>query len=93
LRKKKPPRVMPHVPQARSSRKALGSPGKKTEPRREKKKALRPNAASGKAVAVPRCWGQLRADVLTAAAKAMQPPRPDMYENRHRRGTEPEALS
>jgi hypothetical protein len=41
-----------------------------------KKKALSPNAASGKAVAVPRWFGQLRAAVLIAAVNAAQLPHP-----------------
>jgi hypothetical protein len=84
---------MPNVPAANSMRKALVSPLKNTLPMREKKKALRPKAASGNAVAVPRWCGQFRADVLTDAAKAMQPPRPERYEKKHISATEPEALS
>jgi hypothetical protein len=53
LRKKKPTKVRENVPIDRSFRKALGSPGNKDAPRNEKKNALRPNAASGNAVAVP----------------------------------------
>lgn len=93
MRKKNPPKVMPQVPQVSSMRKALGSPGKRRDPTREKKKALRPKAARGKAVAVPRRWGQFNADVLIEAANAMQPPMPVRYEKKHNSGTEPEALS
>lgn len=42
------------APQESSSRNELGSPGKSSAPRKEKKNALRPNAARGNAVAVPR---------------------------------------
>ena len=54
MRKKKAAKVKPKVPQDSSSKKALGSPGKRMAPREEKKKALRPKAARGNAVAVPR---------------------------------------
>ena len=91
MRKKKPTSVIPHVPQDKSNKNSPGSPGKSSPPMREKKKALRPNAASGNAVAVPRWCGQFRADVLTEAAKAMQPPRPERYEKKHSMGTEPAA--
>jgi hypothetical protein len=47
-------RIRPEVPLARSMRKPLVSPGKKMAPTVEKKKALRPKAASGNAVADPR---------------------------------------
>lgn len=84
---------MPEVPAAKSMRKALVSAGNKMLPMREKKKALRPKAASGNAVAVPRWCGQFSADVLTAAANAMHPPSPVRYEKRHNSGTEPAAVS
>ena len=59
----------------------------------EKKKALRPKAASGNAVAVPRWCGQFKADVLMAAMKAMHPPRPLRNEKKHIHGTDPAAAS
>ena len=93
LRKKNPTIVMPKVPQASRARKALGSPGNKTLPHNEKKKAERPNAARGNAVAVPLFCGQFNALVLTAAAKDVQPPTPDMKEKAHNRGIEPEPAS
>lgn len=46
---------------ARTKRKSLVFPGKSHEERHEKKKALRPKAAKGKAVAVPRWLGKFRA--------------------------------
>ena len=52
MRKKKPTRVMPKVPTARSMRNSLGSLAR-IDPRAEKKKALSPKAARGNAVAVP----------------------------------------
>lgn len=84
---------MPEVPQARSIRKSLVSPGNRNPPTSEKKKALRPKAAKGKAVAVPLWCGQFRADVLTAAANAVHAPRPDRNEKRQIKGTEPDPLS
>jgi hypothetical protein len=76
LAKKKPMKVMEEVPTASNNKKSLGLPGKRREPREEKKKALRPKAARGNAVAVPRWLGQFRADILTTAEQAMQPPKP-----------------
>ena len=91
MRKKKPTNVIPQVPQDKNSKKSPGSPGKSSPPMSEKKNALRPNAARGKAVAVPRWCGQFKADVLTEAAKAMHPPSPERYEKKHSKGTEPTA--
>jgi hypothetical protein len=59
----------------------------------EKKKALSPNAASGTPVAVPRWRGQLSAEVLIAAAKAAQPPRPLKKEYMQSSTIDPEPLS
>jgi hypothetical protein len=53
-RKKKETKVMPNVPAASKSRKSPVLPLKTNWAKTEKKKALRPNAASGNAVAVPR---------------------------------------
>ena len=49
----------------------------------EKKKALRPNAARGKAVAVPRWSGKLSAAALMDPLNAEQLPAPVKVENRH----------
>lgn len=49
---------MVNVPNDRKRRKPAVSFGRATLETREKKDALRPNAARGKAVAVPRCWGK-----------------------------------
>lgn len=49
------------VAMARTRRKSLVFPGKSHEERHEKKKALRPKAARGMAVAVPRWLGKFRA--------------------------------
>ena len=92
-RKKKPTKVSKKVPRARSSRNALVFPGKMSFPLMEKKKALRPKAARGNAVAVPRWCGQFSADVLTAAAKAIHPPAPTKNEHRHIRNTDPDEVS
>lgn len=75
-RKKNETKVMPKVPAASKSRKSPVLPGKVYWAKMEKKNALRPNAANGKAVAVPRWFGQLRAEVFTAAENAQQPPNP-----------------
>jgi hypothetical protein len=92
-RKKKPKKVRKKVPAASSLRKALVFPGNITLPVTEKKNALSPKAAKGKAVAVPRWWGQFSADVLTAAAKAMQPPSPVRNEKTHSIPTDPTPVS
>jgi hypothetical protein len=62
-------------------------------PRKEKKKALRPNAARGNAVAVPRWCGQFKADVFTAPANAIHPPNPVRKEKKHINATEADAVS
>lgn len=49
----------------------------------EKKKALRPNAASGNAVAVPRWSGKLSAAALIEPLNAEQLPAPVKKENKH----------
>jgi len=46
--------MMPDVPAARRSKKSPVLPSKAIWAKAEKKNALRPNAARGKAVAVPR---------------------------------------
>ena len=51
-----------------------------------KKKALRPNAASGKAVAVPLDSGKLRAAALMEAVNAEQLPAPVKKEKRQSKG-------
>lgn len=56
-RKKKPTKHMANVPTASSNRKCAVSSSNAIEEIVAKKKALRPNAASGKAVAVPRWLG------------------------------------
>lgn len=91
-RKKAPTNVTPKVPAASSMRNAPVSPESKL-PTKEKKNALRPNAASGNAVAVPLWCGQLSADVFTEPAKAMQPPKPVRKEKKHINETEPDAVS
>jgi hypothetical protein len=48
---------------ARRKRKSDVFPGNASDDSVEKKKALRPNAASGKAVAVPRWWGKFNAAI------------------------------
>ena len=53
-RKKKDTKTIVKVPMARRKRKSDVFPGNANDDNVEKKKALRPNAASGKAVAVPR---------------------------------------
>jgi len=53
-RKKKDTKTSPKVPVARSIKKSPTSPGAKIAEIEEKKNAERPNAASGKAVALPR---------------------------------------
>jgi len=50
----------------------------------EKKKALNPKAARGKAVAVPRWSGKFKAAALMAAVNAEQLPAPVKKENTHR---------
>lgn len=50
----------------------------------EKKKALSPKAAKGKAVAVPRWSGKFSAAALMAAVNAEQLPAPVKKEKRHR---------
>lgn len=66
------------------------SSGKATEDTAEKKKALKPNADSGKAVADPRWFGQFRADVLIEPAKAAQPPTPVRKAKKHSQGIDSE---
>lgn len=78
---------------ASMARKALVSVGKNPLPRVEKKNALSPKPARGKAVAVPRWRGQLSAEVLTAAAKAMHAPCPVKNEKKKKAPTVPVALS
>lgn len=91
--KNKPMKISPEVPTDSSMRKALVSPSKKTAPSVEKKKALRPKAAMGNAVAVPRWCGQFSADVLMEAWKVMQLPRPVSDEKKQNKGTEPKPRS
>lgn len=62
-RKNKEMKAMPNVPAARRRRKSDVLSGNATEEIVEKKKALRPNADRGNAVAVPRWFGQLRAAI------------------------------
>ena len=52
-RKKNDIKIMPLVARQRTSRKSLVFPGNSHEEMKEKKKALRPKAARGRAVAVP----------------------------------------
>jgi len=84
---------MPKVPHAKRNKKCPVFPGITNWANIEKKKALNPNAAKGNAVAVPRWCGQFNADVLIAAAKAAQPPKPVKKENMQSSGIEPEPLS
>ena len=53
-------------------------------PSSENRKALRPNAAMGNAVAVPRCVGQLMVAVLMVPKNADAEPMPVMPQERHR---------
>lgn len=64
------------VPTARNKRSLEVLAGKAKPDRRVKNSALRPNADRGKAVAVPRCCGQLTAATLMAARNAVQLPHP-----------------
>ena len=54
---------MVKVPMARRNKKSEVFPGNASDDNAEKKKALRPNAASGKAVAVPRWLGKFNAAI------------------------------
>lgn len=92
-RKKNVMKTSPEVPLAKSIRKSPTSPGAITVETEEKKKAERPNAAKGNAVAVPRWCGQFKADAFIAAAKAEQPPTPVKNEYRQSNGTDPDPLS
>jgi len=60
-RKKVPIKTRPKVAQARRRSKSEVLSGKARDDIAAKKKALRPNAARGKAVAVPRWFGQFKA--------------------------------
>lgn len=60
-RKKNDIKIMPLVARQRTSRKSPVSPGNSHEEMNEKKKALRPKAAKGRAVAVPRFCGKFTA--------------------------------
>ena len=82
-RKKKETVGRTTVPVANKSRKCEVPCGK-AKATVEKKKALRPNAANGKAVAVPRWSGKLRAAALIEPLKAEQLPAPVKKENRHK---------
>jgi hypothetical protein len=90
--KKNATTTMPPVAIASTSKKESVLPGNSHEDSHEKKKALRPNAASGRAVAVPRWPGQLSAapsrqhpavrwpgessPISSAPLDAQQPPTP-----------------
>ena len=63
MTKKKEPNVSATVPMASSIRYSPTSSPRKIWDKVVKKTALRPKAARGKAVAVPRCSGQLSAAV------------------------------
>lgn len=92
---------MKNVPIANIRRKLEVLLGNATVDMDEKKKALKPNAARGKAVAVPRWLGQLRAavgsqrspnsrekvsQVLMEPANAAQPPAPVKNDAKHSHG-------
>jgi len=62
--KKKATKTMLLVTTASINKKDSVLPGNSQDDRQEKKNALSPNKASGIAVAVPRCVGQLRAAVV-----------------------------
>lgn len=67
---------MPNVAKESKRRKLEVSPGKAIREMVVKKKALRPKAESGNAVAVPRWCGQLRAAVFKPAPDADELPTP-----------------
>ena len=83
MRKKKDRAGMMTVPVARRRRKCEVSWGRASA-MVAKKNALRPNAARGNAVAVPRWSGKLRAADLMAAVNAEQLPAPVKKEKRQR---------
>jgi hypothetical protein len=60
--------TMSEVPRANRRRSCVVSPWKRREANDEKKKALSPKAASGKAVAVPRFSGKFVAAIATSSA-------------------------
>ena len=60
-KKKDEIKAIENVPMERSNRKCEVSSGNASEDKVEKKKALSPNAERGKAVAVPRWFGQFNA--------------------------------
>lgn len=69
-------KVKQNVPTARSNRRFPVSSGKASPPIVVNAKALKPNPLNGNAVAVPRCCGQLVAQVLIAPENAEQLPMP-----------------
>jgi hypothetical protein len=74
-------RLIRDVPKASMRRNRPVSPWNRTADIVDQKKALRPNAARGNAVAVPRCSGKFVAAVLIEAPKAEQLPKPVRKEN------------
>jgi hypothetical protein len=75
------------VPTASKRRKRPTSPWNRIADVVDQKKALRPNAAKGNAVAVPRCSGKFVAAVLIEAPKAEQLPKPVRKLNTDRKKT------
>jgi len=79
--------IRQNVPIARKRRSFEVSSGKARPESNVKNRALRPNAARGNAVAVPRCAGQFNAATLMAAWKAVQLPQPVRNDRKQTVGT------
>ncbi len=84
--------MMPEVPAARSIKKLLVLPLKKTLPMSEKKKALRPKAASGKAVGGAAVVRPVEGRRLDGGGEGHATPKPVRKEKKHMRATEPESV-
>lgn len=83
LRKIMPTKTMQKVPAPKSNNRPAVSSGKAMPETNVNKKALRPNPLNGNAVAVPRWRGQLVAQVLIEALKALQLPTPVKKPKKH----------
>lgn len=94
-------KLMQNVPMQSTSRRPAVSLDNATLDKSEKKNALNPKAANGKAVAVPRCRGQFTAadtvskdmperldilPILMDPMKAAAPPAPVRKEKKHNAG-------
>ena len=88
LRNSIPTNTIQKLPVAKSNNRPAVSSGKAMPPTKVNRNALKPNPLNGKAVAVPRWRGQLVANVLIEALKALQLPNTVKKQKKHRRPTE-----